>query len=236
MQDSSVIAAYAELLERKLVFSPTLARRVRQEVEDHLWEAVAAGPAGKGCDAAQRAIADFGDPHVIATQFATAWLVNQTRKVGATVILVIACVFAAMKGRVAWYAATQWELSDDVRAVGKLVGAIDAYAFLLSVIVGVAGWAYLVSRRGPPAALYAAHCRHLRRVLYLSIVSAAALAVSVISDGVLTALRLLGRESSAEFLVPISSMAIELVCAAILIFSVRGFAVRMAQATALLKT
>ena len=141
-----------------------------------------------------------------------------------------------MKARVAWYAVTQWELSDEVRAVGKLVGSIDAYAFWFSVIVGIAGWAYLVGRRASPTALYAAHCRHLRRVLYLSIVSAAALAVSVISDGVLTALRLLGRESSAEFLIPISSMAIEIVCAGILIFSVRSIAVRMAQTTALLKT
>ena len=39
MQESGMIAAYAELLAGKLDFNPSLSRRVRQEVQDHLWEA-----------------------------------------------------------------------------------------------------------------------------------------------------------------------------------------------------
>ena len=170
-----------------------------------------------------------GDPHVIAAQFATAWLARQTWKVGVNVILVISSVFVAMKARVTWYAAAQWGLSDDVRTVGKLVGLIDACAFWLSVIVGIVGCTYLVVRRVPSTALCAAHCGRLRHLLFLSAVSAAALSVSVMSDGVLTALRLVGREFSADFLIPISSMLIEIVCAGILIFSVRSIAVRMAH-------
>ena len=139
MQESGMIAAYAELLAGKLDFNPTLSRRVRQEVQDHLWEAAAAGPSGNGREAVQRAIANFGDPHVIAAQFATAWLARQTWKVGVTVILVISSVFVAMKARVTWYAAAQWGLSDDVKAVAKSVGLIDACAFWLSVIVGSRG-------------------------------------------------------------------------------------------------
>ena len=87
MQESGMIAAYAELLAGKLAFNPSLSRRVRQEVQDHLWEA-AGGASANGREAVQRAIANFGDPHVIATQFATAWLARQTWKVGITVILV----------------------------------------------------------------------------------------------------------------------------------------------------
>jgi hypothetical protein len=236
MQESDMIAAYAELLAGKLDFNPSLSRRVRQEVQDHLWEAAAADPSGNGREAIQRVIANFGDPHVIAAQFATAWLARQTWKVGVAVILVIGSVFVAMKGRVTWYASAHWGLSDDVRAVAKSVGFIDACAFWLSVIVGIVGCTYLVVRRLPPAALCAAHCSRLRHLLFLSAVSAAALSISVISDGVLTALRLVGREFSADFLIPIASMVIEIVCAGILIFSVRSIVVRMAHTTALLKT
>ena len=236
MQESGMIASYAELLAGKLHFNPSLSRRVRQEVQDHLWEAAAAGPSGNGREAVQRAIANFGDPHAIAAQFAAAWLARQMWKVGVTVILVIGSVFVAMKARVTWYAAAQWGLSDDVRAVAKSVGLIDACAFWLSVIVGIVGCIYLFVRRVPPTALCAAHCSRLRHLLFLSSVSAAALGVSVISDGVLTALRLVGRELTADFLVPISSMVIEIVCAGILIFSVRSIVVRMAHTTALLKT
>jgi hypothetical protein len=231
-----MIAAYAELLAGKLDFNPSLSRRVRQEVQDHLWEAAEAGPSGNGREAVQRAIANFGDPDVIAAQFATAWLTRQTWKVGVTVILVISGVFVAMKARVTWYAAAQWGLSDDVRAVAKSVGLIDACAFWLSVIVGIAGCTYLVVRRAPPTALWPAHFSRLRHLLFLSAVSAAALSVSVISDGVLTALRLVGKEFSADFLIPLSSMVVEIVCAGILIFSVRSIAGRMAHTTALLKT
>jgi len=234
MQESGMIAAYAELLAGKLAFNPSLSRRVRQEVQDHLWEA-AGGASANGREAVQRAIANFGDPHVIATQFATAWLARQPWKVGVTVILVISGVFVAMKARVTWYAATQWALSDDVRAVAKSVGLIDACAFWLSVIVGIVGCTYLVVRRVPLTARCAAHCSRLRYLLFLSAVAAAALSVSVLSDGVLTGLRLVGRDFSADFLIPISSMVAEIVCAGSLIFGVRSIIVRMAHTTALLK-
>jgi hypothetical protein len=236
MQESGMIAAYAELLAGKLDFDPSLSRRVRQEVQDHLWEAAAASPPRNGREAVQLAIANFGDPHVIAAQFATAWLARQTWKVGVTVILVISGVFVAMKARVTWYAVAQWGLSDHVRAVAKSVGFIDACAFWLSVMVGIAGCTYLVVRRAPPTALCVAHCSRLRHLLFLSAVSSAALSVSVIGDGVLTALRLVGREFSADFLIPISSMVIEIVCAGILISSVRSIVARMVHTTALLKT
>jgi hypothetical protein len=230
-----MISDYLERLARELDFDRSLARRVRQEVEDHLWEAVAADSTGNMLQAQQRAIAGFGEARAIAAQFAVVSLAKHTRRAGVAAVLVIAAVFMAMKARIAWYAAMQWAISDELKAVGGLVVQIDRYAFWLSLIVGLGGWVYIRSR-GIPAALHPAYRRQLRRFFLLSTIAAAALVVSVISDGVLTALQLPGKELSAEFLVPIVSMAIEIACVAILVFHIRGIALRAASTAALLKT
>jgi hypothetical protein len=57
-----VISAYVERLVDKLSFDRSLSRYVRQEVEDHLWEAVAADDLGDTPEAQRRAVANFGDP------------------------------------------------------------------------------------------------------------------------------------------------------------------------------
>ena len=69
---------------------------MRQEVEDHLWEAVATSSTGDLLEAQRRAIADFGDAHVIAAQIAVASLAKQIKKIGVTVVLVIASIYLAM--------------------------------------------------------------------------------------------------------------------------------------------
>src|SRR5690348_758660 len=66
---SGVIAAYVERLAQALDFDPSLSQRVRREVEDHLWEAVAANPTGDRLEAERRAVANFGDPEAIAARF-----------------------------------------------------------------------------------------------------------------------------------------------------------------------
>jgi hypothetical protein len=230
-----MIPDYLERLARELDFDRSLSRRVRQEVEDHLWEAVAADSTGNMLAAQQRAIASFGDARVIAAQFAVVSLANYSKRAGVAAVLVIASVFMAMKARIAWYAAMQWAISDDMKAVSGLVLQIDRYSFWLSLILGLGGWVYIRSRR-IPAAFYPAYRRQLRRFFLLSTTAAAALVVSVISDGVLTALQLPGRELSAEFAVPIASMAIEIACVGILVFHIRGIALRAASTAALLKT
>ena len=78
MQEARLISEYVELLTRELSFDRSLSRGVRQEVEDHLREAVAADPSGQGPDAERRAIANFGDPRVIVSEFATLSLAKQT--------------------------------------------------------------------------------------------------------------------------------------------------------------
>lgn len=236
MQDPGIIATFAESLAGRLNFDSALSQRVRQEIQDHLYEAAAAAPSGDGGEALQRAIANFGDPHVIAAQFAAGWLARQAWKVGIIVTVVITCDFVTMKTRLAWYAAMRWVVSDDVKALAKAVGLIGAGAFYVAVIVGIAACAYLVLRRAPSTLQCATPGNRLRHVLFLSGVSAAALSISVIGDGVLTTVRLAGKEIAVELLVPMSSMVIEIVCTGILIFSIRTIVARMVHAAALLET
>jgi len=229
-----MISAYAELLAAKLGFDRSLSQRVREEVEDHLREAA---EANAGCDAREaerRAIVEFGDAHAIAAELAAASLAQETRKAGLAVILIIVGVFMAMKARIAWYAATQWALNDDVKEISAIVGSIDVYAFWVAVIVGIAGWAYISSRPIPTA--FDPFRQQLRRFRLLSLAATAALVISVIGDGVLTALRLLGTDFSAGFLIPLFSMALEIGCAGFLISHIRGVVLRAACAGAQLKT
>jgi hypothetical protein len=228
-----VISDYVESLVGALSFDRSLSRRVRREVEDHLRQAVAADPVGDTLEAQRRAIANFGDPHVIAAQFAVVSLARQTKRTAGAIILVIAGVFIAMKARVAWYAVMQCAISDDIRAVSGIVGLIDRCSFWFSVIIGIGSWAYISGRR-IPAAFYTGH--FLRRFFLLSTATTSALVVSVISDGVLTTLRLPGGELSAEFLIPIFSMAIEIACAGVLVFQIRNITQRATSTAALLKT
>jgi hypothetical protein len=230
-----MIADYLEQLERELCFDRSLSRCVRQEVEDHLWEAVAADPTGNTLQAQRRAIANFGDAGAIAAQFAIVSLARQSRRAGVAAVLVVACVFIAMKARLAWYAAAQWTLSDDVRAVGGLVSRVDRYAFLLSVVIGLGGWLSIRSRQ-IPAGFDPAYRSELRRFVLLCSATAAALVVSVISDGVLTALLLHGMEMSVAFTVPIASMTIEAGCLGILVFQIRRVTRRAASTAALQQT
>ena len=230
-----MISDYLESLASALSFDRSLSRRVQQEVEDHLREAVASDPLGDRLKAERQAIADFGDPHVIAAQFAVVSLAKQTRRAGVAVVLLVAGVFIVMKARVAWYAVMQWTMSDDMRAVGGIIGLIDRYSFWLSVIVGIAGFAYISGNRIPQP-FYPAYRKRVIRFFLLCTAAAGALIISVISDGVLTTLQLLGAELCAGFLIPVLSMAIEIACASVLVFQIRSVAQQLASTTDLLKT
>jgi hypothetical protein len=233
MRRPDVISEYADLLADKLGFDQTLSRAVRQEVEDHLWEAVATDPSGPTCEAERRAIENFGDPDVIAAQFAVVSLDRQTRKVGVAIILVTAAVFLAMKARIAWYVQTQWSLSADMRVASANIGLIDSCAFWLSVVVALIGLAYLASCR-IRAASYASYRQRLRRFSFLCALAATGLIVSVVCDGVLTLARLSETQASARFLIPVASMAFEIICAGALVFQIRCAMQRTTSAGALL--
>ena len=215
-----MISEYAASLAGKLSFDRSLSRCVREEVEVHLWEAVAADAASDPLEAQRRAIANFGDPQRIAAQFAVAWLAAQTRKAGTTVILVIAGVFLAMTIRVAWYELTHWGVCESMEALRDAVGFLDRSAFFLAVAGGIGGWAFRNQTRH-----FCVACG----------LAAGALIVSVACDAFLTTLRLSGWEFSVDFLIPILSMAIEIACAALLVAHLRGLA-RRAASTAVLAT
>jgi hypothetical protein len=230
-----MIADYLDQLGRELDFDRSLSRGVRQEVEDHLWEAVAADSSGSPAEAQQRAVANFGDARTIAAQFAVVSLARCSRRAGVTAVLVIAIVYLAMKARFVWSAAVPWASGDEIAALRASVVATDRYAFWLAILVGLGGWIYIRSRE-IPAGFHPLYRRQLRRFFLLCSLAAAALVVSVVSDGVLMALHWRGTAWSAELAFPILSMALEVACVGILVFYIRGVTLRAASTAALLRT
>jgi hypothetical protein len=226
-----VIPAYLDTLARALSFDPSLSRRVRQEVEDHLLDAVAADPARDRREAERQAVARFGEPHAIAAEFTRVAAARQARSLAAAIVVMVFVVFIAMKARVAWYAATQWTMPEDMRPASRIVLLIDRYAFWTAVFLAIAGFAYMVGRR-IPLALHRARDRHLRQVSLLCAIATAALVVSVISDGLLTAFQLRGAQWW-QSLIPIFSVALEVACVGVLGWQIRAITRRAACARAL---
>jgi hypothetical protein len=227
-----VISAYLDTLSAALSFDPHLAQRVRHEVEDHLQQAIAAGRSSDGIAAERRAIAAFGEPEALAAQFAAISIAEQVRKLGLALVLVIASVLIAMKGRVAWYAIAGGGAGHDQTAVTAIIGSIDRYAFWLSVFIGACGFAYVMSQ---PIPLFAdrRYRKQLRRVLALCLAAITSLVLSVISDGALTAIGLTRAELGAGSLVPIGTMAFEIACVGILVLQFRVMRRRVVSAATL---
>ena len=229
-----MIDAYVDSLLGALRHDRSLARRLRREVEDHLWEAVAADPSEEGPEAQRRAIAGFGDPRLIAAQFAAVSLQKQTRRTGVAVVLVVAGVYITMKVRIAWYALMECAIANDIAAVAQLVASIDRYSFWLSVAAGAGCWAY--SSRGRfQLSLSQKHRGLFRRYIFLCTTAAIALVVSVTSDAVLTLLRLPKVDLSLEFLIPTLSMLCEITGAGLLVHQIRATAHRAAIARSMLE-
>jgi hypothetical protein len=227
MGEPRIIADYVDSIGAKLSFDPSLSRRVRREIEDHLWEAVARSASGDERAAAAQAVANFGDPQVLAAELAINRLARNTHAVGAAAILFVGGALIAMKARMAWYETARWQLEDARRALATVIGTVDRCAFWLAAALAVSGWLYLVAK--PVAASHAALCRQARRTARLSSASALALAVSVTCDALLTMLRLYGRPLSMQSLVPLGSMLAEMALAGGLAFAIVGLMVRMSR-------
>jgi hypothetical protein len=232
MQNPGVIDDYVEQLARKLDFDRSLSRRVRQEVEDHLREAIASDGPSDTAAAERRAVANFGNPDAIAGQFAVISLAKQSRRTGGASILGIAAIFIAMKGRVAWYAAAPGTTGNDLGSIVAIVSSVDRYAFWFSVIAGIGCWLYIGTRRFPRVFDSLFH-KQLDRFLLVSTAMITALMASVVSDGILTVIALSGAGFSGGPLVPILSMAIEILCAGLLALHIRTTTRRVAQTAAL---
>src|SRR5690242_18153039 len=168
----------------------------------------------------RRAVANFGDPEAIAARFVVVSVAKQARRTGIGAVSVIAAVFVAMKARLTWYAVME-SPRGQAGALGQIVVSIDRYAFWLAILAAIAGWMYIDSRR-IPGAFTPEYRMQLRRFTLLCMATTGALIASVVSDGVLTALRLVATGWSLDALIPLLSMAIEVVCAGGLVVFLRG--------------
>jgi hypothetical protein len=216
MRQPAHVADYLDTLTRELSFDLPLAHRVRQEVEDHLWEA-AAETGDSSVEAQGRAIRNFGDAREIASQYAALSLWRQVRRSGAIIVVASGAVYLAMKGRIAWYGMMQWVLSENLRPISKIVVTIDRSAYVLAFLLGAAGWAYISSRRVSPR--FHAACRaQLRRGLLFAIAATCPMVVSVVADTVAATLRILQEQPPVSvFLIPLLSVGVEVAFAAVLV-------------------
>ena len=232
MRQPGAISDYLDTLTSELSFDIPLARRVRQEVEDHLWEAAAAEPGGASIEAQFRAITSFGNARDIASQYAAPSLFRQTRRVGAILILATAGIFAAMWGRLAWSRLMQWGWSADLQEVSRIGLLIDGYAFKLAFAICIIGWAYIGSRR-VATSFHAAYGDQLRRCLLLCTAAAASLLASVVADVALTGLRIFDKGMHPAALIPLLSLTAEMALAGVLVVQIRRTIQRTALASSL---
>ena len=227
---------YLDALAGALSFDRSLARRVRKEFEDHLLEAVAVDPCADRGEAERRAIANCGNPRAIAAELAVISLARQSKRLAVGVVVVLVAVLLAMKGHIAWYAAMQWGIPDDMRPVSATLYTLARYAFGTAVLLGAASGAYGSRRRQPSDYLHRAYFRSLHRFCLLAGVATAALVVCILSDAALAAIRLGPISPSAAFFVPIGSIVFEIGCASALIGFIRALARRAAWTAHLQQT
>lgn len=226
------IADYLEALTRELSFDRALSRRVCAEAEDHLWQAI------DGCvslESQRKAVADFGDPRAIARQYATAILLAHIRWVGLAVIGASSAIFLAMKLRVEWYEMMDWKLSaewETARAVGL---ALDRCSFIGAITVALVGWVYISTRRAP-IQFDGAYSKELNRCIALCEAAAIGLIVSVVMETALAGVRLVEVELCVAASVPILSLVIEMIAAALLVLRIRAMIRRTGAVVSLLET
>jgi hypothetical protein len=224
-----LVTEYLDALTHELRFDRQLSWRVRQEIEDHLLQAIAdepsCGSSGSSSadpsEAQRRAIARLGDPREIARQYAPLSLLRQARRVGAIMIVALAAILALMKGRGALYGILQWRLNDDWLGISTIGPAIDRYTFQVALAVGVLGWVYISSRRVSPT-LNSGYRKQLKCCLLLSLVAAGLLIGSVVMDAVLSGLRFVGVGFSLPALIPLLSMAFELALVGVIAVQLRN--------------
>ena len=219
MLQPSAVADYLDILRRELSYDPALSRRVRLEVEDHLWEA-AANEGGDAAEAQRRTIEGFGDPREIARQYAALSIFSQIRRLAVTVVLALVGIFLAMRGRGAWYSLMHWGFSDQTQIIGTIGISVTRYAFMLALAIGLAGCAYIASRRAP-ARLHQAYCEQIRRSATFCALAGYALLASVAADVILTTLHLLERKYAAAALIPILSAGAEIALLGLLFLNIR---------------
>ena len=219
MLHPSPIADYLDALIGELFFDTTLARRVRIEVEDHLWEAAAAMSGGPSPENQRRVIAEFGDPGELAASYVSASLLAQVRRAAGATLLAVIAIFVAMEARLAWYGLVEWKADPHWLTAWGLW--LDRYAFMLALVIALTGCCYAATRRAPPC-LQTGYGHELDHCIALCAATAAALLVTVLTETILTSVRLFGRGLRWEILIPAGSLAAEIAAAVLLIWQIRN--------------
>jgi hypothetical protein len=98
--------------------------------------------------------------------------------------------------------------------------------------IGVVSWAYIGSRP-VSATCHAAYRDQLKRCLLLCIAAAVPLIASVVTDVILTGLRVFEARLPPSALVPLLSMAAEIALAGVLLFQIRKSIQRAALVSSL---
>jgi hypothetical protein len=143
MLRADLIDNYLSKLAAELSFDERLARRVCDEVADHLWETMDAISSDNTPEAQRQAIASVGSVHDVAAQYLPLSLFAQARRVGGYGMLAIAGIVIGMKGCNAWYKITQVAVSPDLQTFDHIGTLIDRSASLFALITGIIGWAYI---------------------------------------------------------------------------------------------
>lgn len=229
-----MIAAYLETLAAALSFDRTLTQRVLHEVEDHLHQAIAADASHGGMSAEHHAIAEFGDAQMLAAQFAAVAAGAQVRKLGIALVVAIASVFVAMKGRIAWYTVMGSDAGHDMTTLATIAGGIDRYAFWLSAVIGAI--TFVIVSQPIPALPEDRSEKQRRCVLLLCLAAIGTLVLSVIGDGLLTAIRIIGAAPRVSTLVPVATMTVEIASVSVLVLLLWVTSLRAAAAASLRAT
>jgi hypothetical protein len=232
MREPEPIAEYLDAVSRAIAFDIALSRRVRKEVEDHLWESVSHASCADPIEAQRQAIANFGDAREIACQYAASSLLAQTRRVGIWAFIALVGIYAAMKGRGAWYGLMQWELTHHLKDVIATWHAIDLNAFRIALAIGIFALGYVASLRAP-AGFHKTYRTQVKRCIVLCTAAAVALVISVLIDTVITGLRLFETRVSALSLIAASSVVAEMALITLLALNIRTTIRRIALASAL---
>ena len=212
MRPRESIADFGSAVARELSFDPRLARRLRAEVEDHLHEAVADRADPHGEKRLAEVMREFGDPQAFARQFLATALLSLARRTAAVTALAVIGMFGAMEARAAWYGWVNLPVSEHVRAANAIGHPVDRFAFVVAAAFALSALAYVIARRAP-VRFYPTFGREIGFCIKLNAVVALALMSAMVTELVLTGVRLFEAELDARALVPFVSLVLEVAVA-----------------------
>lgn len=215
------IASYLDALAREVAFDTSLSRRIRAEVEDHLWEAADHRPGGASEENQQSAIAQFGDARELARQLVPAYLLAQMRRVALSTLVAVVAMFVLMKARIAWYGYFEWKFNQDWPGAMHAGLWIYQCAFAAALILALIGCIHIGACR-VPVRFDAGYGRRLHDCIVLCVMGALALMAMVATEVSLTCLRLRGIDLPIDAAFPMGALMGEIAAIVWLAALIRG--------------